>query len=359
VEELAARLATRGHQVQVYCISRYTEKTTYRGVKLIRLPAVKQKHLEMISYSLLAVLHLFFSAPVDVVHFQSAEATALALPLRLRTTVVATSHGPAYRRTEKWGKLARALMKVLELGFVVFPHSRIVIAEFLQRFYQDQYGCQVTFIPNGVTVRQIEGEETLTHFGLELGRYILYVGRLVASKGCHVLVDAYKQVQSKSPSKDKLVVVGDTTSADNYVESLLEERSEDILFTGYLSGDELWQLYKHCAIFVFPSVVESLPMALLEAMSFGIPVLYADVEENRLVAQEYAYRFKPNDADDLADRLIYILAHPEEANRLASRAKQHTLDKYDWETIVGETEQVYAAAGTRAKQVIGRLGRYG
>ena len=341
VEELATRLVERGHEVTVYCMSRYTQRIQHKGVKLIRLPSIRQRHLEMISYAVLATLHLVFDSTVDVVHYQSVEIVLLAFPLKLSIPVVATSHGPAYRRIEKWGGIARKLIEMLELGFIYLPDARITVARFLQKFYQEKYSCETVFIPNGVTVRDIVGRQILERLDLKDEGYILYVGRLVASKGCHTLIRAYKQLIVAHNLECKLVIVGDINHPNTYIQSLLRERSEKILFTGYLEGDDLWQLYKYCTVFAFPSIVEALPMVLLEAMSFGVPVVYANIEESRSIADGKAYSFESGNELDLAQKILHVIEHRQEAFRLAEETRQEIADEYDWDVIVDKTEQIY------------------
>jgi lipopolysaccharide/colanic/teichoic acid biosynthesis glycosyltransferase/glycosyltransferase involved in cell wall biosynthesis len=344
VEELAVRLVARGHQVTVYGMKRYTPASSYKGVQLVSLPCIPQKHLEMVSYSLLASLHILLFGKADLVHIQSDDSVLFYLPARLRYPIVATSHGPDYWRVEKWGPVARQLMKILELGYAHLPNQRIVIADFLKKYFQEKYKREFTYIPNGITFHQAPGIDALQRFGLQDRQYILFVGRLMESKGAHTLIEAYQSLPVPVRQNLKLVIVGDFSQPDPYINSLLKHRSDEILFTGFLSGDDLWQIYSHCYLFIFPSTIDFLPFVLLEALSFGIPIIYADVEANRAIVKEHGLPFKPGSPADLAHQIACVVDQPDNLEAISAHTKAYVGKNYDWEQIIDQTEVVYKKA---------------
>lgn len=139
----------------------------------------------------------------------------------------------------------------------------------------------ITLIHNGVNVSSgISDTGYLHSLGLTEYSYILAVGRLVKEKGFDKLVEAFKE---QSPSSVKLVIAGDADHQDEYAQKLkgICQREENILLTGFIKGDKLAQLYAYARIFVLPSTHEGLPIALLEAMSYGCPILASDIPANK------------------------------------------------------------------------------
>lgn len=336
VEELSIRLARQGHKVTVICRSHYTPRMkTHEGVDIVRLPTIPQKHLEMIVHTLLSALYVS-AKRCDLVHVHSVDPCVVVPLVRLFHPVVATSHGQAYRR-DKWGVLFKGLSRIAERIFIATPHKCTAVSRTLTEYYARRYGHTVEYVPNGVTREEPAGSEHLEPFGLEKDGYILFVGRLLATKGPQLLIDAYKRVKPRI----KLVIAGGSSYTVEYEKTLRREASDDIRFVGYQYGERLRALYSNCRLFVFPSYIEGLPLVLLEALSFLRPVVFSDIPENLEVAEGLGIPFRCGSVDDLATKLEHALSHTSELGTLQQATAERLSHDYNWDRIADQYLGIY------------------
>jgi len=336
VEELSVRMARQGHKVTVICRSHYTPKMkAYRNVEIVRLPTIPQKHLEMIVHTCLSALYVS-AISCDVVHVHSVEPSVVAPFVRLFHPVVATSHGQAYRR-DKWGGLFRSLSRIAERIFMTAPNRCTAVSRTLAEYYSRRYGRSADYVPNGVTAEPAAGPEHLAPFGIEKDRYILFVGRLLATKGPQLLIDAYKRVKPDV----KLVIAGGSSYTADYEKMLRREESDSIRFLGYQYGERLRALYAHCRLFAFPSYIEGLPLVLLEALSYLRPVVFSDIPENLEVAEGLGVPFRCGSVDDLAAKLDYALSHTGELGSLCQATQDRLAHEYNWDRVTDRYLQIF------------------
>jgi len=115
---------------------------------------------------------------------------------------------------------------------------------------------------------------------------------------------------------------------------------DGVVLTGFLKGAALAQLYTHAGAFILPSSHEGLPIALLEAMSYGLPVLASDIPANKEVGLPDASYFAVGDVAALAAALGRLAQAPrDEADRKNLRSQ--VARAYDWDTIAQMTLRVY------------------
>ncbi|OPX18430.1 hypothetical protein BXT86_01130 [candidate division WOR-3 bacterium 4484_100] len=336
VEELGSRLAQRGHSIIIYSRWNYNFfKGRYKNMRIVSLPSIPQKHTEMISHTFLSLLSLL-DKEVDVIHIHSVDPALLSFIPRLKAKVVVTSHGQAYRRG-KWGPVAKRLSLIAERAFILFPHCRIAVSRTLKRYYEDRYQCRVVYIPNGINILEENGDDTLMHFGLSKNGYFLFVGRIIPTKGCDTLIEAFKLVKTTK----KLVLVGGSSYTDSYFNDLKKRADPRVLFLGYRFGRELSQLYANAYCFVMPSEIEGLAITLLEAMAYRQCVIYSDIPENCEVAQGVGIPFRNRDIHSLAEKLTIALENPAMLKELGKKAQDRIKEEYDWDSIVTKTEQIY------------------
>jgi len=337
VEELATRLVPKGFEVLVFCRSGYTPPMKdYRGVRLVRLPTINEKHLEMIVHTLLCVLYLVFVRRVDLIHIHSTDPALLTPLAKLGGKVIVTSHGQAYRR-QKWGRFAKAMSRWAERTFVRWADGAISVSQTLRDYYKRTYGRTVTYIPNGVTAVEVFASDEIEKFGLSPNGYVLYVGRLVPTKGAHMAIEAFHQTETDL----KLAIAGGSSHTSNYVSRLKRHENDRVRLLGYQYGATLQQLYRHCRLFVLPSAIEGLPITLLEAMSFGCPILFSDIPENLEAARGVGVSFRSGDVADLKEKLRYCLDHPDELEEMGKRARERVLKDYHWDDIVQRHAEFY------------------
>ncbi|UHD17111.1 glycosyltransferase family 4 protein [Thiocapsa bogorovii] len=340
-EQICPRLAELGCTVEVIGRAGYlpTQNVGVPGVRMTRLWAPRSKNLEAFVHTFLGVLYAGIRRP-EILHIQAigpAIMTPLARLLGLR--VVVTHHGPDYDR-QKWGRLAKWVIKRGESWGMRFANERIVISETIQAHVRHAYGLDSVRIPNGVTLPVIPAEEdALAGFGLTAGRYVLLVSRLVPEKRHDDLIGAF--AKAGLPGW-KLVIVGCADHPDQYsarVEALAEA-TPGVVMAGFQTGDVLRQLFAHAGVFVLPSSHEGLPIALLEALSFGLPVLASDIPANLEIGLPAEHYFPLGDVVILAERLRE-LADAGRDPAYSDRVRGWVSDRYSWELVSQLTLDVY------------------
>jgi glycosyltransferase involved in cell wall biosynthesis len=341
-EHLYPLMAERGCRVDVIVRSPYWSRDrecSWRGVEFHSIWAPRQTGLEALVHSFLGALYAAVVRP-DVLHVQAigpAIVTPLARLLGLR--VVVTHHGPDYDR-EKWGRFARWVLRLGERAGMVFANERIVISRVIQSAVQSKYGRESTLIPNGVVVPDLPVSVTaLEGFSLTPRRYILNVSRFVPEKRHEDLIAAFRQADLPGW---KLVLVGSTEKSNPYVRRVmaLAKDHDDIVFTGFQNGTALKELYTHAGMFILPSSHEGLPIALLEALSFGLPVLASDIPANLEIGLKQERYFRVGNVAELASRLHHFAGGRfTDSEREEQRA--WVRDHYNWNTIAEATRAVY------------------
>jgi glycosyltransferase involved in cell wall biosynthesis len=339
-EELYPRIVARGHQVYLCTRSPYVTHPggEWHGVKLINCYAPRKKNLE-------AIVHTFYSLVKaraycsDVVHVHGIGPSLLVPFARLMgLKVVVTNHGPDYDRA-KWGKTAKAMLRLGEKLGGVYANEVIAISSMIANIIHERCHRESNLIYNGVTLPQkSKKKDCLEQFGIRPGKYVLAVARFVPEKGLHDLIEAFKMLDSKN----KLVIAGDADYETAYSKNLRKNAAQDkrIVLTGYLTGEPLNQVYTHAVLFVLPSNHEGLPIALLEAMSYGIPVLVSDILANREVGLPADRYFQCGDVYDLKKNMELFLERgvaEEEQKILMSMLEE----RYNWNKIAEQTIKVY------------------
>ncbi len=311
----------------------------WRGVKFVPLWAPKSKGLEAILHSFIGVLYAGIKRP-DILHIQAigpAVMTLLARMLGLR--VVVTHHGPDYDR-QKWGGFARFILQLGERWGMRCSNGRIVISKVIADVVRHKHGVECTLIPNGVVLPGLPtSTTTLERFGLTHGRYVLLVSRLVPEKRHLDLIEAF--VKAAIPDW-KLVLVGGADHPDKYQVSLINqaESTPNVVMTGFQKGLALRELYTHAGLFVLPSSHEGLPIALLEALSFGLAVVASDIPANLEVGLPAHCYFPLGDVNALAVKLGEITASPM-TNEERELVRQWVMERYKWHEIAEKTLQLY------------------
>jgi glycosyltransferase involved in cell wall biosynthesis len=336
-EEVGKRLVEMGYDVTVYCRTYFTPAlATYDGMRLVRLPTIRSKHLETMVHTLLSSIHAAFSG-CNIVHYH-AQGPALFsfLPRLLGKKTAVTVQGQDWRR-KKWGRIASGVLRLGEFASARLPDATMVVSRTLQEYYRARYGIETTYVPNGATLRDRGSLTYLKQWSLEPDKYILFVGRLSPEKNCGLLIDAYEKVETSA----KLVFAGGSSHTDAYAESLRKRASDRIIFTDWVAGDALSELLTNAALFVLPSDLEGLSLALLEAMGASTCVLTSDVPENCEVVDGAGFTFRAGDVTDLARMLGLLLLHDGMRSAAARLAREKVRDQYQWPRIAKEIAAVY------------------
>ena len=337
VEELSQRLAKHGCRVRVYCRPHYTPAdATLPGVELTRLASWNTKHMDAITHTILATGHVLVTG-ADIVHYHALGPSALAFLPRLRgCKVVVTVHGLDWRR-EKWGPVAAAVLRGCEWTATHFPHTTIVVSRTLEEHFRAEGARSIRFIPNGTVLPETASPAPIAALGLEPGRYLLFVGRLVPEKGLHFLLKAHRDAVPGWP----LVIAGEGHFTDDYVTECRRIAGTNARFLGSVYGETLASLQQHAALVVAPSSLEGLSIALLEAMSFGRAVLASDIPENVEVVEGCGTLFRRGDEADLGRQLKAMLGDPGPLAALGAAARERIRARYDWDRVAEQTLDLY------------------
>lgn len=341
-EHLFPLIASQGFRVTVIARSsrlHADHPKEWHGVHFVRLWAPRSRGLETLVHTLLGVLYAAAVKP-DVLHLQAigpALWTPLARLLGLR--VVVTHHGPDYDR-QKWGRLARLVLRCGEYLGMRFAHRRIAISECIRHLVDEKYGLDAVLIPNGVDPPNIPSTAgALKTFELSSRHYVLMVSRLVPEKRHEDLIRAFEKAGLPGW---KLVLVGGADHPDAYSRKIeyLAAHTPNVVATGVLTGLALSELYANAGLFVLPSSHEGLPIALLEALSYGLQSLSTRIPAHLEVGLPSEQYFPPGDVTELSDRLRRFAQAPcsEEIRR---RNRERVVVRYNWGEIARETAKVY------------------
>jgi len=336
-EEVGKRLAEMGHEVTVYCRDYFTPPLQeHNGMKLVRLPTIRSKHSETVIHTTLSTFHAL-TRNYDLVHYHALGPALFSFIPRLTGMKTAvTVQGLDWQR-RKWGRIASWVLRLGERASVRLPNGTMVVSRALQTRYRELHGIRAFNIPNGGVLRERSKPNKILDWGLEPGKYVLFLGRFSPEKGCHLLVDAFERIETNV----KLVMAGGSSYTDDYSRALRTHASDRIRMLEWVSGETLDELLTNAMIFVLPSDLEGLSLALLDAMGAGLCVLTSDVPENREVVDGAGYTFKAGDADDLAERMRFLISNPAVREAAGNAARSRIEEQYQWQKIAMEIEEAY------------------
>lgn len=340
-EELYPLIAAKeGIEVEVICRTPYVENVNesyFKNIKLTKIFAPKIKSLEAIIHSLLGVCYAGIKRP-DILHIH-AIGPSLVTPLArlFGLKVVITHHGPDYER-QKWGKFAKGFLRLGEFFGIKYSNAVIVISEEIKEKVIKKFGRDDLFIIyNGVSIsdRPKLNEAILNKYGLEAGNYIFTLGRFVEEKGFHDLIEVYKKVfQSVNIP---LVIAGDADHETVYSKKLkILAKTSNVILPGFVKGEDLTQLFSNCRLFVLPSYYEGLPIALLEAMAYRLPILASDIRANLQVKMPKESYYKTGNISELESKILTELTSVD-----ITQERVYNMENYNWNKIAEATLKVY------------------
>ena len=349
VEELSTRMAKLGYGVTCYNRGgkhaldknqKLNNKKEYKGVKLKKSLTIDIKGLAAMTSSFFGTLKILFSK-ANVVHYHAEGPCAWMWIIHIfsKKKIIATIHGLDWQRA-KWGGFATKYIKFGEKMAAKYADEIIVLSKNVQDYFKKEYNRNTNFIPNGVNKPTIEKANIIKKkYNLQKDDYILFLGRLVPEKGVHYLIEAFKNIKTDK----KLVIAGGSGDTDFYFQELKEKAKDDnrIIFTGFVQGKELEELYSNVYIYCLPSDLEGMPLSLLEAMSYGNCCLTSDIPECATVIEDKGVTFKKSDIKDLEKQLQNLCDNSNQIKQYQKQAQQYILKKYNWDDVVEKTLQLY------------------
>lgn len=361
VDELATRLAKQGHRVTAYNRTGthvsgklYEDKDNidirkekkYKGVNLINVLTIDKAGIAALTSSISATIHAILScirksSRYDCIHYHAEGPSAMVwLPHMLGIRTVVTIHGLDWKRA-KWGGFATKYLKFGERMVAKYADEVIVLSKNVQDYFKTTYGRETVFIPNGIERPEIrQANEIKKKWDLEKDSYILYLGRIVPEKGLHYLIEAFKNVDTNK----KLVIAGGASDTSEYMYNVKKIAKEDerIIFTNFVQGRVLEELYSNCFLYCLPSDLEGMPISLLEAMSYGNCCVTSNIPECAEVLEENGVLFKKSDIKHLRDRIQEKCNEAEVVQNYKSNAADYICKKYNWDDVVNKTIDLYS-----------------
>lgn len=339
-EEIGSRLVLKGHQIVVYSSRDYgTSDGEFKGMEIKTVPSFNTKSFHKLSICYHAIRDVIRDGNADLVHVHAIGPSLFSIFPRIKgiPTVVQT-HGLEWKR-DKWGFIGKTFFKLADYTAVYFPHRTTSVSKVQKNYYEEKFGREIVHIPTGVNIVKRRKPRWILEQGLEPGRYILFAARLVEEKGAHYLIEAFRSIQTDM----KLIIAGDAAHAEKYKAFLKQKAAGDkrIIFPGFVTGEPLEELFSNAFLFCLPSTLEGLPIALLEAMSYGNCCVASDIPENLEAMEQYGYTFKSRDPKDLKRVLTGLIEHPEKAEEKKKMARSHVLRNYSWDKITDQMEKFY------------------
>jgi glycosyltransferase involved in cell wall biosynthesis len=339
-EELGSRLVQRGHEIIVYCSSYFNTKSeNYKGMRIKIMPSINTKSLQKLLLTLFSSLNQFIEKDIDIVHYHAVGPSLFSFMPRLvgRRTLVQI-HGLEWMRP-KWGTIGKTFFKWNDLTAVYFPNKVTAVSKILKNYYERKFGREVIYIPTGVNKPVIKKPEKMLELGLTGNDYVFFASRLVPDKGCHYLIDAFNELRTDL----KLVIAGDAQHEDKYKKMLYEKAkyNKHILFTGFIHGELLEELFSNAYIYVLPSEIEGLPISLLEAMSYGNYCVASDIPENLEAISDFGYTYSNKNYKDLKRCLEGLIKTGKMIETRKQEEQRYVLNNYSWDDIAGRFEELY------------------
>lgn len=350
VREISTRLVCLGFDVTCYdrknkhvmdSDENLPTLSEYNGVKIKDCFTIDKKGLAAVTSSFFGSLKILFSN-ANVVHYHAEGPSAMIPIIKFlsKKKVIVTVHGLDWKR-DKWGDgFASKYIKFGEKMAAKYADEIIVLSDGVKKYFKETYNRDTHFIPNGVTQPDILDSKIISSkYNLNKDSYFLFLGRVVPEKGIHYLIDAYNEVKTDK----KLVIAGGASDTDSYYDELKRKASnnQNIIFTGFVQGQELKELYSNAYVYVLPSDLEGMPLSLLEAMSYGNCCLTSDIEECADVMEDCGVTFKQSSVEDLANKLQYLSDSEKIVQKLKLESSPFIIKKYNWDDIVNKTLELY------------------
>ncbi len=339
--ELFPRLVNRGHTVVAYN-RRYPDVFVnvdeYKGVKIKTFKTSSRKGLDTLLHSFKCTFDIIVNNTADIVHIQNGGNSIWALPLRLFGKKVFISQDGVDWKRDKWPWYGKLYLKLSAYITAHLPNEVIFDNVIAKKLFEDKFKKTYKFIPFGSEVESgAANTDILKRLGLGKGGYYLFVGRFIPDKGLHYLIPAFKN----SKSTKKLVLIGGSPNPSDYEKQIMNMANDQIIFPGYVYGDDTNTLMANSYCYIQPSDVEGLSPVVLTVMGLNVPLIVSDIEENQYAVLDTARMFKKADINSLTEEINFCEDNYPEMLILAEKAQKRALSVFNWEKVADEHVEVF------------------
>lgn len=339
--ELFPRLVKRGHTVVAYnrCYpNAFVDVNEYKGVEVKSIKTINKKGFDTLWHSFRCTFDIIVHNTADIVHIQNGGNSIWALPLRLFGKKVFISQDGVDWKRDKWPWYGKLYLRFSAFVTAHLPNEVIFDNVIAKKLFEDKFKKKFKFIPFGSEVEMGAGQnDVLAKNNLQKGEYYLFIGRFIPDKGLHYLIPAF----INSNSSKKLVLIGGSPNPSPYEQKLQDLANEQILFPGYIYGDEVNTLIKNAYCYIQPSDVEGLSPIVLTVMGLNVPLIVSDIEENEYAVLDTACKFKKGNITSLIEEINYCETHYPEMLALAEKAQHRALSVFNWENVADEHVEVF------------------
>ncbi|MEO6136074.1 MAG: glycosyltransferase family 4 protein [Ginsengibacter sp.] len=333
--ELLPRLVKKGHSVVAYN-RKYSQSkifTEYKGVQIKTFATTSVKGFDTLLHSLKCTIDIIRNNTADIIHIQNGGNSIWALPLRIFGKKVFISQDGVDWKREKWPWYGRLYLKMSAFLTSTLPNRVIFDNIIAQKLFEEKFNKKFDFIPFGSEVGAVtECNKILDKYNLQKNEYYLFVGRFIPDKGLHYLIPAF----INAASNKKLVLVGGSPNPSKYEEELLSLANNNVIFTGYIYGDNITRLMQNCYCYIQPSDIEGLSPVVLSVMGLNVPLIVSDIEENIYAVRDTAIKFKKGDINSLKEKIVFAENNFDEIKDLAVQARSRALKEFNWEKVTDE-----------------------
>lgn len=339
--ELFPRLVKRGHNVVAYnrrYPNAFVDVNEYKGVKIKSIKTFNKKGFDTLWHSFRCTFDIIFHNTADIVHIQNGGNSIWALPLRMFGKKVFISQDGVDWKRDKWPWYGKLYLRFSAFVTAHLPNEVIFDNVIAKKLFEDKFQKKFKFIPFGSEVEMGAGQNNvLANNNLQKGEYFLFIGRFIPDKGLHYLIPAFINAQTTK----KLVLIGGSPNPSPYEKQLQDLANNQVLFPGYIYGDEVNTLIKNAYCYIQPSDVEGLSPIVLTVMGLNVPLIVSDIEENEYAVLDTARKFKKGNIASLTEQIDYCENHYPEMLVLAEKAQNRALSVFNWENVADEHVEVF------------------
>lgn len=320
----------------VYSVSSHTtlQSGNYDGIcTQVVFRSIRNRKLNTLIYYLKSLFHALFLGRYDLIHLHHRDAAFIVPLLKIRYPVIITTHGIRLNGISKWERYRWYFDAQLKY-FTKFADAITSVSNTDKRILLNNFGLVSEYIPNGII-------PSTPNFRAPDDSYIFFAaGRIMHSKGCHLMLDALVSINYRG----KVKIAGSLEHESEYSQRLMtSQKYLDIEFLGLIKQKTLLlNLLANARLFIFPSLNESMSMMLLEAVNEGVPIICSDIQPNKdIFSKDEVVFFINNNVYDLAEKILWALSNPDDHYKMARKAYERAINEYNWSIIANKYKQLY------------------